>query len=57
MKITTSNGNTVTMTSLELVEFINSQRQDGDAELRHADFLAKVPQVLGEEMSEKFRSS
>jgi len=40
---------TVTMTSLELVEYINSQRKDGDAELRHADFLAKVPKVLGQD--------
>jgi len=48
---------TVTMTSLELVDFINSTRKDGEPELRHADFLAKVNQVLGTEMSEKFRSS
>ena len=39
--------NTVTMTSLELVDYINSQRGEGDAELRHSDFLAKVPNVLG----------
>lgn len=45
------------MTSLELVEFINSQRNEGEAELRHRDFCAKVPKVLGEEMSEKFRTS
>ena len=32
-------------------------KAQGEAELRHADFLAKVPQVLGAEMSEKFRSS
>lgn len=38
---------TVTMTSLELVEFINSQRKEGDAILTHADFLKKVPKVLG----------
>lgn len=47
----------VTMTSLEMVEFINSQRGDGEAELRHRDFTAKVPKVLGKEMSEKFRAS
>lgn len=35
-----------TMTSLELVEYINSHRAD-TPELRHADFLAKVPKVLG----------
>ncbi len=37
----------VTMTSLELVDFINSQRGEWEPELRHADFLAKVPRVLG----------
>ena len=47
----------VTMTSLELVEFINSQRKEGEAELRHSDFLEKVVKVLGLEMSENFRSS
>ena len=31
--------NQVTMTSLELVEFINSQREDSTSELRHADFF------------------
>lgn len=48
MKLTTTNGKPVTMTSLELVDFINSQRKEGEAELRHDNFLAKVPQVLGE---------
>lgn len=38
----------VTMTSLELVEFINSQREADEPELTHANFLAKVPKVLGE---------
>lgn len=36
----------VTMSSLELVAFINASRQAGEAELRHADFLKKVPKVL-----------
>lgn len=38
----------VTMTSLELVEFINSQRGEGEAELRHDHFMSKVPKVLGD---------
>ena len=38
----------ISMTSLEIVEFINSRRPEGSAELRHADFMAKVPKVLGE---------
>ena len=40
--------NTVTMTSLELVDYINSQREADEPELTHANFLAKVPKVLGE---------
>lgn len=43
------------MTSLELVDFINSERKDGEAELRHDHFMAKVPKVLGEEHAPKFR--
>lgn len=39
---------TVSMTSLEIVEFINSRRPEGSAELRHDSFMAKVPKVLGE---------
>ncbi|SFY31287.1 phage antirepressor KilAC domain-containing protein [Azotobacter vinelandii] len=46
--------NTVTMTSLELVDFINSVRGEEEAELQHKDFLAKVPKVLGVETSAKF---
>lgn len=41
-------GDAVTMTSLELVDFINDQRETDEAELTHANFLAKVPKVLGE---------
>jgi phage antirepressor YoqD-like protein len=36
----------VTMNSLELVAYINSQRAEGEAELAHYDFLKKVPLVL-----------
>jgi hypothetical protein len=39
----------VTMTSLEMVDFINIQRKDGSPILAHSDFLKKVPLVLGEE--------
>ena len=38
----------LTMTSLELVDFINSERAEGEPELRHDNFMAKVPKVLGE---------
>ena len=40
-------GQTATMSSLEMVEFINSQRGKGDAELRHDHFMEKVPKVIG----------
>lgn len=45
-----------TLTSLELVEFINGQRTADDAELRHDHFMAKVPKVLGEG-APKFRDT
>ena len=44
----------VTMTSLELVDFINDHRKEGEATLLHKQFLEKVPKVLGEETSAKF---
>lgn len=47
-ELTIPGGAAVTMTSLELVDFINSQRGEGEATLAHSDFLKKVPQVLGE---------
>ncbi len=37
------------MTSIELVDFINSQRKEGDAELRHDHFFVKVSKVLGDD--------
>lgn len=43
-----ANNSVVTMSSLELVEFINSQRGPDEAALRHDDFMRKVPKVLGE---------
>ena len=45
------------MSSLELVDFINSQRGDGEPELLHKNFLAKVLIVLGEEYSLIFSST
>ena len=58
--------NAATMTSIELVEFINAQRKadaeaagmdfpsKGFSELMHKNFLAKVPEVLGAATSAKF---
>jgi hypothetical protein len=37
----------ITMTSLELVDFINGERAEGESELRHDHFMVKVPKVLG----------
>jgi hypothetical protein len=50
--IQTEVSKTVTMSSLELVDFINSQRKEGEAELQHKHFLDKVPLVLGEGYAE-----
>ncbi|WP_168416194.1 hypothetical protein [Erwinia amylovora] len=55
----------ITMTSTELVEYINAERESaataagvnfpgkGHKRLRHADFMAKAPRVLGETHSAK----
>lgn len=51
---TTITADTVTMTSLELVEMINATREPGQRALRHDNFMAKVPKVLGVEMSPEF---
>ena len=53
-QLISSNTATITMTSLEMVDFINYQRGEGEAVLAHSDFLKKVPQVLGEEVAGKF---
>lgn len=52
--VTITDVQSVTMTSLDLVEFINSQRGDSEATLAHSDFLKKVPQVLGEAVAGNF---
>lgn len=45
MEILNVNG-VLTMSSLEIVKYVNSTRKTGDAEVTHADFLKKVPKVL-----------
>ncbi|QZA80260.1 hypothetical protein [Deefgea piscis] len=47
----------LTMSSLEMVDFINASRKESEAELRHDHFMAKVPKVLGEEAAPNFRGS
>lgn len=42
------------MSSLEMVDFINSQRGEGEAVLQHRSFMAKVAIVLGAVGMQKF---
>ncbi|WP_168378373.1 phage antirepressor KilAC domain-containing protein [Acinetobacter cumulans] len=52
-----SNKNQVTMSSPEIVDFINEYRAKNESnpvQLRHDSFMAKVPKVLGENQSPKF---
>lgn len=44
--ITTVNG-TMKMSSLDMVDYINSQRKPQESELRHDHFMSKVAEVLG----------
>jgi hypothetical protein len=43
-----------TMSSLDMVAYINATRESGKAELRHDDFMRKVPNVLGYAAAPKF---
>ena len=64
MELTTinTNNNEPTMSSLEIVELINRERKaEADrnpgqkwVELRHDNFMAKVPKILGESAAPKF---
>ncbi len=54
-KLSSTDG-TTTMSSIDMVVYINASRPDGSAEVKHADFLKKVPRVLGESMCRKFFS-
>lgn len=46
-----------TMLSTEIVKIINDMREDGAAELRHDNFMAKVVKVLGEVAALNFQVS
>lgn len=64
LALTPARGGAITMSSLELVDFINEQRAQkaflagapfpskGHAKLEHKHFLDKVPEVLGEGSAE-----
>lgn len=46
-----------TMSSLEMVDYINHIRKPGEGILRHDNFVAKVPTVLGEKAAPKFQGT
>lgn len=48
MLLVPQSSNAKTMTSIELVAFINLERDASEPELTHANFLAKVPKVIGD---------
>ena len=50
----TAKASPTTMSSVELVEYINSLRDEGEPEVRHDNLMAKVPKVLGESHAPKF---
>lgn len=50
-------GQQLTMSSLELVDFINNNREFDEPLLRHDNFMAKVPKVLGEGGVLKFKDT
>lgn len=49
--MTIHGGSAITMTSIEMVDYINSQRDEDEAGLQHKHFCEKVPKVLGVERS------
>jgi hypothetical protein len=49
--------NAPTMSSLELVKIINDMREEGQAELRHDNFMQKIVKVLGEGGVLKFQGT
>jgi hypothetical protein len=64
MELTTTNSE-ITMSSIEIVDLINQERKaeaernpgQKYIELRHDNFMAKVPKVLGESTAPKFLGS
>lgn len=45
---------TISMSSIELVQFINSKRKTDEPVLTHKNLIAKVPRVLGADQSAKY---
>lgn len=54
LRIIADDSGVKTMSSLDIVDYINHIRKPGSAILRHDDFMRKVPTVLGEIASPKF---
>jgi len=54
LKIVTNEAGVKTMSSLDMVDYINATREVGKAELRHDSFMDKVPKVLGVLVAPKF---
>ena len=48
LKIVTNEAGVPTMSSIDMVAYINASREAGKAEVSHNDFMKKVPKVLGE---------
>lgn len=48
LKIVTNEAGVPTMSSIDMVAYINASREAGKAEISHNDFMKKVPKVLGE---------
>ena len=55
--IIADNNGVITMLSIDMVYYINATRKGDAPKLAHADFLKKVPKVLGEEAAGKFTAS
>lgn len=54
LRIVANDSGVKTMSSLDLVDYINFVRKPGEAILRHDHFMAKVPTVLGQIQAPKF---
>lgn len=57
LRIVANDGGVQTMSSLDIVEYINHIRKPGVGILRHDNFMTKVPDVLGEKAAPKFQGT
>lgn len=54
IKVVTNESGVPTMSSIDMVAYINATREAGSPEVRHDNFMTKVPKVLGEKAAPKF---